>query len=79
MFGSPWAVGETSSGWMGKIWSLDNLSTDIQFRKNWDILDLKGHVNLGATWNIPLAKTGIKLCTRNATVNGCTHVGRRVP
>ena len=34
VFGSPRAVGVTSSGWIGKIWLLDNVSTDIQFKKN---------------------------------------------
>lgn len=34
VFGSPRAVGVTSSGCIGKIWLLDNMSTDIEFKKN---------------------------------------------
>ena len=65
---------------MGKIWLLDNLSTDIRLKKKGgDILYLKGHVNLSLAWNNPLTKTGIILCAGNPTVNGCTDVSRRVP
>lgn len=51
---------------------------DDLFKKNGDLLDLKGHVNLDVAWNDPLAETGIVLCAGNATINSCTYVGGRV-